>query len=67
MKSYNVLTYGAAGDGCTDDRAAIQAAIDACAADGGGRVLLESGRTFFSSALRLRAQVELHLQKGSVL
>ena len=67
MKTYNVLTYGAAGDGCTDDRAAIQAAIDACAADGGGRVLLESGRTFFSSALRLRAQVELHLQKGSVL
>lgn len=67
MKVFDVLSYGAVGDGKTDDRAAIQAAIDACATAGGGRVTLESGRTFFSSSLRLGAGVELHLQKGSVL
>ncbi len=35
--------FNAAGDGATDDRAAIQAAIDAAAAAGGGCVLLPGG------------------------
>ena len=39
----NVKEFGAKGDGTTDDRQAIQAAIDAAAAAGGGTVYLPAG------------------------
>ena len=41
--NYNVKAYGATGDGTTDDTAAIQAAIDACEAAGGGEVYFPHG------------------------
>jgi hypothetical protein len=44
----NVRSYGAKGDGTTDDTAAIQAAIDAANARGGGRVLIPEG-TFIAA------------------
>lgn len=37
---YSVLDFGALGNGTDSDTAAIQAAIDACASAGGGRVVL---------------------------
>jgi hypothetical protein len=49
MATFNILDHGAAGDGATNDAAAIQRAVDACAAAGGGTVLVPAGRTFVTS------------------
>ena len=64
---YKVKAFGAVGDGAADDSSAIQSAIDACSANGGGRVVLESGKTYASASLILKPNVELHLERGSVL
>lgn len=49
-------TYGAVGDNSTDDAAAIQSAIDAVAAGGGGEVVLED-KLYRSSPLTLKSRV----------
>ena len=49
----NVLEYGARGDGVTLCTAAIQAAVDACAASGGGRVTVPAG-IYITGTIRLR-------------
>lgn len=64
---YNVNDFGAAGNGITDDAAAIQRAIDTCSAKGGGTVVFESGRKYLSGPLHLKSNVELDLQPNSVL
>lgn len=64
---YNVLEFGAVGDGVTVDTAAIQAAVDACCSAGGGRVVLPGGHTYRSGALLLGSNLELHLEMGAVL
>lgn len=46
--SYNVKNYGAKGDGITNDTAAIQNALDAAEALGGGEVYFPSGRYYIS-------------------
>lgn len=64
---YNVLHFGAAGDGITNDTAAIQSAISACAQSGGGRVTFPGGKTYRAGALVLCSNLELHLEMGAVL
>lgn len=65
--SYDILDFGAVGDGHTDDTAAIQAAIRACAAAGGGRVLVPGGHVFRCGRVELCSDLELHLEMGAVL
>lgn len=55
----NVLDFGAVGDGVTDSRIAIQAAIDFAAANDGGVVFVPSGSYICSSGLILKRGVNL--------
>ena len=58
-----LLVTGAAKDGSTLATHAIQAAIDALAAKGGGTVTFEPG-TYLTGSLFLKEGVELHIDKG---
>lgn len=64
---YNVLNYGAVGDGSHKDTQAIQAAIDACYQAGGGRVVLAGARVYKSGSLVLKSNVEFYVESGTVL
>ncbi len=54
-KTFNVLDFGAQGDGATLDTAAIQRAIDA-AAETGGTVLIPRRHTFLVATLNLQRE-----------
>jgi len=64
---FNVLDYGAKGDGTNDDTMPVQKAVDACAANGGGQVVLPGGKTFLTGAITLGSGVDFHLARGAVL
>jgi polygalacturonase len=61
---YDILNYGAE-DGKKSTKA-IQAAIDRCHSEGGGRVIVPRGR-FITGTLVLKDFVLLHLEQGAVL
>jgi len=56
---FNVRSFGAAGDGQTDDTAAFQKALDAAAKAGGGVVYAPVGNYFFAGNLNVPSAVTL--------
>ena len=67
MADYLVTDFGAAPEATPHANAgAIQRALDAAGAAGGGRVVVPAG-TFPTGTLRLRSHVELHLEQGATL
>ena len=58
--TFNVLDYGAKGDGATLDTAAIQRAIDVAAGQG-GQVLIPRKKIFLVSTLDLKGGIDFHL------
>ncbi len=65
-KTCNPREFGAKGDGTTKDTLAIQSAIDACAAQGGGTVRLTAG-TYLSAPIVLKSNITLQLDKNATL
>lgn len=65
-KVYDICKYGAKGDGKTLNTNAINSAIEYCAENGGGTVLIPKG-TFLSGTIYLKDNISLVLRKGAVL
>jgi hypothetical protein len=62
---FNVVDFGAVGDGITLNTIALQRAVDKCAEEG-GTVLVPSGK-FLTGSVELKSNVELYLQRGAVI
>ncbi len=63
---FSVLDFGAVPNTEDLQTAALQAAVDACFAAGGGEVQVPPG-TYRTATVRLRSRVTLHLLSGAVL
>ena len=63
---YDVRAFGAKGDGKTLDTRAINRAIEAAAAAGGGTVNFPAG-TYLSVSIRLRSNITLQLNHGATI
>jgi hypothetical protein len=66
QRVFDITAFGAKSDGQTINTLAIQKAIDACHAAGGGTVLVPSG-VFLSGSLRLKSRVTLKVEKDAIL
>ena len=63
---FNVRSFGAVGDGTNLDSPAIDKAITAAAAAGGGTVLVPAG-TYLSGSIHLRSNIHLFLDAGATI
>jgi len=63
---FNVKDFGAATDGVTLDTAAVQAAVDACAAAGGGRVWFPKG-SYVLATVFLKSGVHIEFEDGTLI
>lgn len=65
---FNVLEYGAVGDGKTLDTDAIQKAIDEASKTGNGaRVLVPAGHKYLIGTIELKSGIDFHLQGDAEL
>ncbi|WP_370947383.1 glycosyl hydrolase family 28 protein [Amycolatopsis sp. cg5] len=66
-KTFNILDYGAKGDGKADCTKAFKDAIAACNAAGGGRVLVPASGTYKTGAIHFLSNVELNVAAGATV
>jgi polygalacturonase len=65
--TFDVRDYGATGNGSTNDTDAINAAIAAASADGGGTVRFTSGTYMSAETIHMRSNVTVQLDGGATI
>lgn len=64
--TFNIADFGAIGDGLSDNTEAFAAAIEACASQGGGTVLIPAG-LWLTGPIRLQSGIRLHADAGALV
>ena len=64
--TFNILDFGAKGDGVFVNTKAINDAVNKCFESGGGTVLVPAG-TYVTGTIILKSNIDLHLEPGAVL
>ena len=64
---YYITNYGAVGDGVVTNTAAIQSALDAVSAAGGGTVIVPAPGTFLSGPLAMHSKTRFQIAAGATL
>ena len=62
--SYNILDFGAKSDTKFNNQKAIQAAIDCCSKNGGGKVIIPNGY-FLTGPITLKSNVNLYVSEAA--
>ena len=65
-KNFNITSYGAVGDGITDCSEAFKSAIEDCANNGGGKVIVPKG-IYLTGAIHLKSNVNLHITENAIV
>ena len=65
-RDFNIIDFGAIGDGETICTEAFQQAVSACSDSGGGRVIVPEGE-FLTGAIHLKSNVNLYLTKNAMI
>ena len=65
-QTFNIIDYGAVGDGITDCTDAFKNAIDKCSKNGGGKVIVPEG-VFLTGSIHLKSNINLHISENAVV
>ncbi|MBN2546580.1 MAG: glycoside hydrolase family 28 protein [Spirochaetes bacterium] len=65
-KNFDITKFGAKGDSITDDNEAIQKAIDICAKEGGGTVIVPAGK-YLTGPIFFKSNVRFEIKKNAVI
>jgi polygalacturonase len=65
-RDFDLLEFGALGDGSSDCTTAFARAVEACEAAGGGRILVRDG-VFRTGPIHLRSNMELHVARHAAI
>lgn len=66
-KTFLISDFGAKADGQTDALRAINKAIQKCAAEGGGKVVVPPGNYLVNGSIQLESNINLHISEGAII
>ena len=66
-RDYRITDFGARGDGASDARPAILAAVKKASEEGGGRVVIPPGKWLSRGPIHLKSRINLHISEGATL